>query len=351
MSIPSQSRFQIHKSRSFDDWMMGIDGSILFSTYQAGKIFVVGDNGGDTASACELQFPRSMGIAISEDRKQIYLATQHQVYRLDDFMASGEVTAEGCDAVFVPRVSWMTGDLDIHDMVVSSQGRPIFVNTLFNCLATVSDGFSFKPIWRPPFINGLFAEDRCHLNGLASVSGEPRYVSAVSTSNVLNGWRAERTDGGVLIDIATSEIVSSGFSMPHSPRFYRDKLWCLNSGKGEFGFVNELSGEFEKVAVLPGYARGLSFVDKYAIIGLSLPREGGVFSGLPLEETIEKYKLNPICGVLAVDLDTGLVAASLKIEGAIRELYDTAVLLGRKAPRILGYRTDEIRKMISIDRE
>ena len=38
----------------------------------------------------------------------------------------------------------------------------------------------------------------------------PAYVSAVSRSDVADGWRERRRDGGVVIDVASGEIVASG---------------------------------------------------------------------------------------------------------------------------------------------
>lgn len=57
-------------------------------------------------------------------------------------------------------------------------GRLLFINTTFSCLATLQTGFSFKPLWRPPFISKPVAEDRCHLNGLAMRGGQPTYATA-----------------------------------------------------------------------------------------------------------------------------------------------------------------------------
>jgi uncharacterized protein (TIGR03032 family) len=101
----------------------------------------------------------------------------------------------------VPRVGYTTGDLDVHDLAVDAAGRVVFVATLFGCLATLSTRRSFTPLWRPPFVSKLAAEDRCHLNGLALADGRPRYVTAVSTSDVAEGWRDRRQDGGCLVEV------------------------------------------------------------------------------------------------------------------------------------------------------
>ncbi len=70
---------------------------------------------------------------------------------------SGQKSSEGHDALYVPQAAYFTGDLDVHDLGVTGEGRPAFVNTLFNCLATVSDTHSFVPLWKPSFISRLAA--------------------------------------------------------------------------------------------------------------------------------------------------------------------------------------------------
>ena len=121
-------------------------------------------------------------------------------------------------------MAYTTGDLDIHDVSVDADGNVVFVNTLFGCLATTSDRHSFTPIWQPKFLTKLAAEDRCHLNGLAMENGRPAYVTCVSRSDVADGLRDRRQDGGCVIYVRNDEVSTNGLSMPHSPRLYRDQL-------------------------------------------------------------------------------------------------------------------------------
>jgi uncharacterized protein (TIGR03032 family) len=139
-----------------------------------------------------------------------------------------------------------------------TDGRPLFANTLFSCIATVSDSHSFKPVWKPTFISRLAAEDRCHLNGLVLEGGQPRYVTAVSRSDVADGWRDRRAEGGIMIDVASQEIIAQGLSMPHSPRLWDGRLWLLNSGTGELGAVDIASGRFEPVAFCPSLSPSMT---------------------------------------------------------------------------------------------
>src|SRR5690606_6038374 len=133
--------------------------------------------------------------------KTLWVAGDSQIYRFVDALETGQKSTEGHDALYVPQVSYYTGDLDIHDLAVSPNGSLLFVNTLFNCLATLSERHSFVPVWRPSFITKLAAEDRCHLNGLALEEGWPTCVTAVSDSDTFDGWRDRRDDGGIVINV------------------------------------------------------------------------------------------------------------------------------------------------------
>lgn len=170
----------------------------------------------------------------------------------------------------VPREIFVTGELDSHDIGLLKDGRAVFVNTLYNCLATPSERHSFTPIWKPPFISKLIKEDRCHLNGLAMEGGVPRYVTAVSKSDTIDGWRDRRFDGGIVINVQSGEIMIGGLSMPHSPRLYADRLWVLNSSTGDFGWIERGSksddAKFHVLAFCPGFVRGLAFHGKFAFV-------------------------------------------------------------------------------------
>jgi uncharacterized protein (TIGR03032 family) len=288
-------------------------------------------------------------MAVSADARTLLLATHYQLYRFDNILPAGGTAADGSDAVYVPRVSWITGDLDIHDVAFDTAGRPLFVNTLFGCIGAASDGASFKPLWKPPFLSKLAPEDRCHLNGMAVENGVARYVTAVSQSDVADGWRDKRAAGGIVIDVTSNEIVCSGLSMPHSPRLHGGRLWLLNSGAGEFGYVDLAARRFVPVAFCPGYARGLTFAGGCAIVGLSLARENRTFQGLPLDAALAAKGTEARCGLIMLDLATGDTIAWVRLEGVVRELFDVVFLPGIRQPSAIGFKTDEITRLIAVD--
>jgi uncharacterized protein (TIGR03032 family) len=344
-----EEKFALSASRHFPQWLASTGGSIAFTTYQAGKLFLIGLRDDGRLSVFERTFPRSMGIAISGDGRSFALATEFQIQRFDNVLPAGSRDRSGFDAAFAPHAAWITGDVDAHDVGFAADGRPLFVNTLFSCIASVSDGHSFRPVWTPPFISRLAAEDRCHLNGMAMKGGRPLYATAVSRSDAADGWRDRRRDGGVLIDVDSGEIVAAGLSMPHSPRLHDGRLWLLNSGTGEFGFVEPDGGRFEPVAFCPGYARGLAFAGGHALVGLSLARENRTFSGLALDEALQARDVEPRCGLAVIDLASGDMTGWVRLEGVVRELYDVAVLPGIGRPSAIGFKTDEVKRLISID--
>lgn len=86
-----------------------------------------------------------MGLAVTDNA--LYLANLYQLWRSNNVLPPGERTPEGADRLYVPQMSWVTGDVDVHDMAVDAQGRVVFINTLFSCLATVDGHSSFVPLW------------------------------------------------------------------------------------------------------------------------------------------------------------------------------------------------------------
>lgn len=338
-------QLEITASRQFVPWLQEQNLSLVFTTYQAGKVFFIGLEPNGKLAVFERTLDRCMGLYSTGN--SLYISTLYQLWRFENILASGE-THNDCDALYLPQVGYITGDLDIHDIVVDSKEKIVFANTLFSCLATVSPTHSFTPVWQPPFISKLAAEDRCHLNGLAAKDGKPKYVSVVSKSDVSEGWRQKRINGGYIIDIESNEIVLDGLTMPHSPRWYQDKLWVLNSGTGEFGYADLKSGKFQAVAFCPGYQRGLAFHRNFAIVGISESRHSKTLSGLPLDDKLEAKDTTARCGLLIIDLKSGDIVHSLNIEGVVHELYDIAVLPNIRRPMAIGFRNDEIRRIITI---
>jgi uncharacterized protein (TIGR03032 family) len=354
-STPAEERVTYSMSPGLPGFLGAQRIALAVSSYQSGKFYLLGQNVDGGLLVDERFFRKAMGICVP-DRDTLLLATLFQIVRFKNVLEPEQRINDVFDACYVPRETFVTGELDAHDVGVLKDGRVVFVNTLYNCLATPSERHSFTPLWKPPFISRIVKEDRCHLNGLAMENGVPRYVTAVSRSDTIDGWRDRRANGGVVIDVQSGEIVIGGLSMPHSPRIHRDRLWLLNSGTGELGWIEPGAGQgagqaaakFHVLAFCPGFLRGLAFHGDHAFVGLSKPRYER-FEGLALDQKLADADSEPWCGVQVIDLKTGACEHWFRLDGAVAELYDLAVVPGAIRPMALGFATNEILGLITHD--
>lgn len=343
---PDAGKIDINFSRGLAPFLAANDFSLAFTSYQTGRLYLVGSGAENKLALHEAIYPQAMGVCGNAER--VYLGTLTQVVRMENVLGHGQVANEAHDKVYVPRNMQTTGNIDIHELAIRDDGRIIFVNTSHSCLCEPSLKHSFKPIWKPDFISKLAPEDRCHLNGLAMENGQPKYVSAICRSDVVDGWRDRRDDGGIIIDIETNEIVAENLSMPHSPRVHDGKLWILNSGTGELGWIDKKKKSFNPVAFFPGFLRGLAFHNGHAIVTLSKPRYKR-FDGLALADTLKEKDADAWCGVQIISLNNGNVAQWIRFDGGISELFDVCTLPGVKNPITLGPQSAEIRDFITIE--
>jgi len=302
------------------------------TTYQAGKLVLLRNEAGVLNTHFRL-FQKPMGLAVAHDKLAIGTATSIQEYRNVSAAAPRIEPAGTHDAAWLLRRENVTGDVQIHEMAWVDD-ELWFVNTAFSCLAVRSNDYSFEPTWRPWFVSHYAPEDRCHLNGLAVVDGRIRYVTALGETNSAGGWRENKRDGGLLIDVEAGEIITRGLSMPHSPRWYQGRLWILNSGTGGFGTIDRDTGRYEEIAQLPGFTRGLTFAGPLAFIGLSQVRESATFSGIPLVERL-KQENERTCGVWIVNIETGQTVGFVKFEDAVQEVFAVELLAGMRFPDLV----------------
>ena len=335
-TLVQQRDFEITSTPGFTEWANEQNVSIAISTYRVGAVLMLGSNPDGSPSLQTAAFDRAMGMCCHEDA--LWLVTQRMVWRFEREKRDESATNPSShDYLYVPRVGYTTGQVDGHEIAMTDEHGPVFVNTLFNCLATVDEKFNFRPLWHPAFIGDLAPEDRCHLSGLAVADGKPKYVTMHAQSNHAQGWRDSRTSGGLIMDIDRNEVIAESLSMPHSPRCQNGHLWVLNSGTGHLGKIDRRSKQFEPVRFVPGYARGLSIHSKYAFVGLSKPRRERAFQDLPLQTTLEKHNMAACCGVEVIDMETGLVVHSVRIESSIMELFDITVVPGALRPGMLSF--------------
>jgi uncharacterized protein (TIGR03032 family) len=327
----------------FSAWMAESGGSLVVSTYQAGKLLMIGWNGRQL-SFLPRHFDRPMGLDLRDGHLLLATRTAVMLFADEPVLAQhyDEQQPGRYDALYLPRLSYHATGLDVHDVALTAKDAWI-VNTRFSCLAGLSERYSFVPRWRPAFISDDAPEDRCHLNGLAMVGEQPGYVTCLGQSDTADGWRGNRVQGGALIEVASQRIVLQGLAMPHSPRWHDGRLWLLESGQGRLLVVDPARGRAEVVCELPGYLRGLDFVGPYALIGLCKARETQYFGGMPVQQRHPQLR----CGVAVVDTRSGARRGLFELTAGATEIYDLRFLHGRRRVNVLNLEREQQRVAFS----
>ena len=315
-------------------WQLGC--TLAFSTYQAGKVIFIRATSPEKIEQHALDFPRPMGLAVSDQR--IAVATREEVVVLTNTSVeespeshhvdsgagavrnSAYQTGDAAEGAYVQEKTYFSGEVDTHDLAWGKDGLWA-INTLLSSMALVDDDSGLESKWRPPFVSDVAPEDRCHLNSMALVDGQPEYVTAFGEVDTFEGWRENRVSGGIVMDIPSGEIVLEGLPMPHSPRVYDGKLYLLLSGTGELVCAEPETGGYEVVAQMPGFVRGMARCGDYLFVGLSkLRKSSSTFAALPISEQAV------FSGIVAVSLSEGRIVEHLKYETGVEEIYDVQVL-------------------------
>lgn len=310
-------------------WQLEI--SLAISTYQAGKLVLISALNQEELVQLPRTFQKPMGIAVQGD--QMAVATQDEVILLKnvaDLAQTYPKQPKTYDGIYIPRVTFNVGFLDLHDLDFGQKGLWA-VNTQFSCLCQINAQHSFNPVWKPPFISKISPGDRCHLNGMALLNGLPKYVSALGQTDSPEGWRENKVKGGILMDVESHEVILQALAMPHSPRLIGEGLYMLLSATGEIIKVNPEAGSYEVVNRLKGFVRGMAFYRDYLFVGLSkLRMNSSSFRDLPIA------KESVMAGIAIIHLPSASVVGQIRYESSVEEIYDVQVIPGCRRPGILN---------------
>jgi uncharacterized protein (TIGR03032 family) len=303
-----------------------LGGSLLISAPRAGRLVCVRHDGVRVNTHFR-RLGRPTGIATSNGRITVAAARAVWDWRLASEVPRDEIADPAVESLFVVRNRHYTGDVDAQELA-AGDGGPWLVLSRFDALATLDHEHSFVIRWQPASAGDGEAEGRVRLTGLATDGRRPAYV----TAGAQDGSVIAVDDGGV---------VASGLSMPNSPRLYEGRLLFLESGEGALVAVAD-DGELERVAELPGFARGLAIAGRTAFVGVSHPPN----EDLPVAERVDE----PACGLWALDVETGNVIGHLQFSGEIDEIFEVAVLGGHRYPELARPDADVARSTYSIAR-
>ena len=326
--------FSCQYTSQIPELLLKLNCSIAISTYQAGKLIFLSPKDENSLVQLPRTFEKPMGVAEDEENGKLALACKDEIIV---FSNSRELATHypkspnKYDALYMPRVTYHTGPIDIHDLRFGNDGKLFAVNTLFSCIIDINDNYNFSPYWTPPFIDKLVSEDRCHLNGMALKNGIPKYATAFNQGNSFQSWREDITKTGVVFDLETNEVIVDNLPMPHSPRLFGDGLYVLLSATGELVKIDVKTGKYDVVVKFDGFVRGMSLHKDYLFVGLSkLRKNSSTFGKLDFAEKANQS------GIIVIHLPTGSIAGKITYLSSLDEIYDVHIIPGKIRPNILN---------------
>ena len=75
------------------------------------------------------------------------------------------------------------------------------------------------------------------------------------------------------------------------------------------------------------------------------------FEGRALEERLRRADSEPWCGIQVIDLAAGACVDWFRLDGAVAELYDLAVIAGRTCPMAVSPSSPDAATLITFARE
>lgn len=325
--------FSYSYSPNIPELLLGLKCSLAISTYQTGKVVIFSAKDKNQLIQLPRTYPKPMGMA--KEGNKWAIATQDSVVVTANApgLAPNYVhNPNTYDSLYIPRASYYTGPLDMHDIQYTKEGL-LGVNTMFSTICKMDVEYSFKTIWKPRFISEEKPEDRCHLNGLAvdPQTKAPKYISALGKGDSPRQWKEGMLNGGVLMDIDSNEILLDNLPVPHTPRIYHDGVWMLLSATGELVKLDVEAGKYEVITQLNGFARGMDRIGDYLFIATSKLRpNSSLFKEAPVAQR------SVLCGITVVYMPTGKPCGHITYNTSVEELYDLTILSGNLRPNILN---------------
>ena len=117
---PAFAPLDMTASRQLVSWLAEQRVSLAFTTYQAGFLVFIGRGPDGMLAHHRRGLTRCMGMVAHAGA--LHVSALFQIWRFENALAPGE-QHQGHDRLYVPKVSHVTGDLDVHDLAVDAEGR------------------------------------------------------------------------------------------------------------------------------------------------------------------------------------------------------------------------------------
>ena len=265
--------------------------------------------------------PHPSGIAVCDN--SVYVFSTRTPHMLVEFKKRINGNFDDQYTYLVPdHVRILPGALHAHELVL--HGDYLYFNaTGCNDVRRISSSLNgtIDTIFTPNFLQRN--RGNCmQLNSLAFGGDGDAFSTCFSACDSdYKPWKDSEGPKakGAVIRHSDSHILVSGLTCPHSVRVIDGQLFFCNSGFGEINTCKIDGLDYQLVASLPGFTRGLAASENYFFVGLSRIQKG---------KSSYAPGINPEtshCGIAAIKRSTGEVSCLLSwING--QQIFDIQLL-------------------------
>jgi uncharacterized protein (TIGR03032 family) len=269
--------------------------ALIVSSHSEGAVLSFQDGVWST-----INIANARGLAVSDN---LIAVASHESFRVYD-RVTGSLSA-----------TLHVSSMDSHEIAFGADNSLIACASYRSALTRHGVGVD-EVLWTVPGVTAGSDDARSWINGVATVDGQPRYVTVLGISDEPQGWRDEaRASRGVLIDTTTNEVVLGGLMFPHSPNLIDGVVWFAESGHSRLCRWAPGDATATVVATMPGWTRGITKLGEYLLVGISQGR----LTAFP--ELTNDPLAQP--GVAVVDRATGEMVDFVSLD--VREIFDVKV--------------------------
>lgn len=253
-----------------------------------------------------LHLPHPNGIVVNHKTNKVYVASTRSPNNIVELSVVSKLMERAGypkgrrkeNFLSISRIKYYGGAYYFHDLALingklyaNSVGRNGVIEIDFN------SSTSEETVWSP--LPAKF-QTANHLQ-LNSIAAGKTLADSYFTASAEKPHQYKPGDinfpvdkKGVIFHGRTKKVIARNLTRPHSSKLHQGKLWVLNSGYGEFGFIDK--GAFKPMFKFPGWTRGLVFFDNIAFVGVSkiIPKFKIYAPGLQTD--------NQVCAVYAIDI-------------------------------------------------
>lgn len=297
--------------------------SLIFTREYEHQLGLLSFNNKNSLQLNYFEMPHPSGISVMSDGSIFVISTRtpHLLYKFKTLIRDDKI-------LYLPTIIYMLpGSLYAHELYYSHYRNKLVINcTGYNELSTLTldiDSASYEYFYRPSFFKEK-TQNCTQINSYSERSVNSFVFTCFSFANSsYKPWKDEKgpSQMGSLVEINNGKEIElvSNLTCPHSARYSGNDIFFCNSGLGTLSKYYRDQNTCSDLINLKSFTRGLAFLDKYIVVGLSkvLPNR---------QQYAPKVDANSSrCGLAFIDSNSMQEVASITWENGM-QIFDIQIV-------------------------